>query len=47
MKNSTYVYNHWAPNLHVAHLHLCVNYEWIKIQQRMNLNLTLNELRFN
>jgi hypothetical protein len=29
MKISTYIYTHWAPNLHVAHVHPCVNYEWI------------------
>jgi hypothetical protein len=33
MENSTSIYTHWAPsslNLHVAHVHPRVNYEWIK-----------------
>jgi len=39
MKKFTYIYTHWAPNLHVTHVHPCVNYEWIKIQQIVYLNL--------
>jgi hypothetical protein len=28
----------------MAHVHPCVNYEWIKIQLKMNLNLIKSEL---
>jgi hypothetical protein len=29
------------------HVRPCVNYEWTKIQLRMNLNLTIIELKIN
>jgi hypothetical protein len=42
MRNSTFIYTHLAPssNLHVAHV-------WTKTQMKMNLNLTMKELKVN
>jgi hypothetical protein len=34
-----------VSNLHVAHVHPCVNYEWSKIQ--LKVNSTKSELKLN
>jgi hypothetical protein len=52
MKFFTFIYTHWAPSFKkilkklpiymCAHVCPCVNYEWIKIQLRVNVNLIKN-----